>query len=71
MTKFKFFHLTSISLNNCTEALDTPTYNVSDSKRCELCMKSCNCVFLPFTFVLDIITLPFRGTYYIIKKYTV
>jgi hypothetical protein len=68
MKSFKFFNLTSKSLDNCVEAMDTPTYNVSDAKRCELCLKSCNCLFLPITIVLDIITFPFRGTYHIIKK---
>jgi hypothetical protein len=67
--KFYFFHYTRKSMNSCCNAMDTGIpADASDAQRGEQCRNECQWCCWPMIFVVDIITLPYRGPKHLIKK---
>ena len=68
-SEFHVFHYTYNSCADWCTAIDTGLpANASDAQRGDLCCRQCQCFGLPFTFVADILTLPYRGIRHIVKK---
>ena len=64
---FYIFHYTRKSVNDCCSAMDAG-YPESDAERGDQCVRQCQwCCWGPI-FVVDIVTLPFRGIIHLVKK---
>jgi hypothetical protein len=65
--KFYFFHFTRKSVSDCCSAMDAG-YPETDAERGDQCVRQCQwCCWGPILAV-DIITLPVRGIYHLVKK---
>jgi hypothetical protein len=68
-SKFHIFHYTRKSCIDWCTACDTGvSQNMSDAERGDLSCRQCQCFGMPFTFIADIITLPYRGIKYLVTK---
>jgi hypothetical protein len=64
---FYVFHYTRKSVNDCCSAMDAG-YPESDAERGDQCVRQCQwCCWGPI-FVIDILTLPYRGIKHLVKK---
>lgn len=67
--KFYFFHYTRKSVISCCNAIDKGvSATASDAQRAEQTYRECQWCCWPTIFVVDIITLPYRGPKHLIKK---
>ena len=67
--KFYFFHYTRKSVNSCCIAIDSGvSADASDSERGDQACRECQFWCWPMVFVIDILTLPYRGPKHLIKK---
>ncbi len=64
---FHIFHYTRKSMIDCCSAMDAG-YPESDAERGDQCVRQCQwCCWGPI-FVIDIITLPYRGIKHLVSK---
>ena len=62
---FSFFPATSCICNIWSVAIDTGSPAVhSDTLAEEACCNECSCICIPCTFIFDLLSCPFRGTYF-------
>ncbi len=66
--KFTIFAYSDKTCTNVENACDTDTTDMTDSKRGDVCCTECSVFCLPITFIIDIITCPFRGCIYLYNK---
>ncbi len=67
--EFHVFHYTRKSMISCCEAIDTGiSANASDAERGDKHCKECQWCCWPMIFIVDIITLPYRGPKHLIMK---
>ena len=67
--EFHVFHYTRKSVISCCIAIDsTLPANASDAQRGDQACAECQWLCWPMVFVVDVITLPYRGPKHLIKK---
>ena len=67
---FNPLYYTTNSCTSCCEAFDSSLpADASDSQRGDHCAKECQWLCWPVIFSFDIVSCPFRGTYYCQQRF--
>lgn len=67
---FNPFYYTTSSCKSCCNAINSSVpANASDAQRGDQSAKECQWLCWPVIFAFDIVSCPFRGTYFVQQKY--